>query len=227
MKDNLFQKLNNFKFVIELINEFSNEKKCIKALEQVKWANGIVSPYDETSKVYKCKDGFYRCANTQKDFNVKTGTLFEKSKINLQKWFVAIYYLTSHKKGISSLQLSKDIHVTQKTAWFMLERIRKCFEFENNNILNNDVEVDETYVGGKNKNRHANKKVKNSQGRSTKDKTPVLGMIERNGKVNAKVVPNVTAYTLTKEIIKCVRDSANVYTDEYLGYNRICQAQYD
>ena len=79
------------------------------------------------------------------------------------------------------------------------------------------------YVGGKNKNRHANKKVPNSQGRSLKDKVPILGMVERNGKVNTKVVPNTSADTLTKEIIKCVRDSANVYTDEYLGYNRICQ----
>ena len=105
----------------------------------------------------------------------------------------------------------------------MLQRIRKCFEFENDNILNGQVEVDETYIGGKNKNRHKDKKVENSQGRSTKDKVPVLGMIERNGKVNAKAIEDVTANTLTQEIIKCVRDSANVYTDEFLGYKRICQ----
>lgn len=105
----------------------------------------------------------------------------------------------------------------------MLHRIRKCFGFENDNILNGSVEVDETYIGGKNTNRHANKKVPNAQGRSLKDKVAVLGMVERKGKVNAKVVSNTSADTLTKEIIKCVRDSANIYTDEYLGYNRISQ----
>jgi len=136
---------------------------------------------------------------------------------------MAIYLITSHKKGIASLQLHKDLNVTQKTAWFILQRIRKCFGFENDNILNNQVEVDETYIGGKNKNRHKNKKVENSQGRSTKDKVAVLGMIERNGKLNAKVIENVKARTLEQEIIKCVRDSANVYTDEFLGYKRICE----
>lgn len=219
----LTQKLNKFTSLYDLQKAFPTEKSCIKFLELIRWNGNVISPYDETSKVYKCKGNNYKCKNTGKYFNVRTNTLLEASNIELRKWFMAIYLITSHKKGISSLQLHKDLHVPQKTAWFMLQRIRKCFEFENNNILNNSVEVDETYIGGRNKNRHANKKVENSQGRSTKDKTPVLGMIERYGKVNAKIVENVQADTLTREIIKSVRESANIYTDEYLGYNRISQ----
>ena len=132
---------------------------------------------------------------------------------------MAIWLITCHNKGTPSTQLAKDIGVTQKTAWFMLHRIRKCFGIENNNDLDNDVELDETYVGGKNENRHRNKKFKQSQGRSFKDKTPVLGMLERGGKVNAIIVDNVQSHTLTKEILKKIKRTAKLHTDEWQGYN--------
>jgi len=105
--------------------------------------------------------------------------MFDNTKLELQKRFMAIWLVTGHKKGISSLQLSRDLNITQKSAWFMLQRIRECFGISDGGDLEGEVEVDETYVGGKNKNRHPHKKVKQSQGRSTKDKTPVVGMIER------------------------------------------------
>ena len=219
--DNLAQKLNSFKSVRELLKVFSTEKKCENFLKKVRWGKKVVSPYDETAKVYVCSRNRYRCAKTKKDFNVKTGTMFENTKIELRTWFLAIYIITSHKKGISSLQLATDLQVTQTTAWFILHRIRKCFAIDNNSILNNDVEIDETYVGGKNKNRHAKKKVKNSQGRSMKDKVAVLGMLERNGKLVVRVVEDVQANTLTEEIRKNVIPTANIYTDEWLGYNEI------
>lgn len=211
----------NFNSILELVQTFKDEQTCIEYLEDLRWGGIVVSPFDETSTVYKCKGNKYRCRNTGKYFNVKTNTLFDNTKIPLQKWFIAIWLVTSHKKGISSLQLSRDIDVTQKTAWFMLQRIRKCFGIENDNDLDNAVEVDETYVGGKNKNRHADKKVKNSQGRSAKDKTPILGMVERQGKLNARTVDNVQAETLTSEIIKNVKETANLFTDEWLGYKDI------
>ena len=210
----------DFNSLFELFSAFPDEQSCIDHLEELRWGGVVVSPFDPTSKVYKCKDNKYRCKNTGKYFNVKTNTLFDGTKIELRKWFAAIWIVTSHKNGISSYQLSRDIDVTQKTAWFMLQRIRNCFGIENNNDLNNTVEMDETYVGGKNKNRHANKKSKNAQGRSVKDKTPVFGMVERNGKLNAKVVTDTTCETLTKEAVKYLKN-AIVYTDEWWGYNSI------
>ena len=211
----------DFKSILELLKEFSNEQICIDHLTELRWDGDVVSPFDSSSKVYNCKGNKYRCKNTGKYFNVRTGTMFDNTKIPLQKWFLAIWIVTSHKKGISSVQLSKDIDVTQKSAWFMLQRIRNCFGIENNNELDNEVECDETYVGGKNKNRHADKKVANSQGRSTKDKAPVFGMVERNGKLNAKKVDDTKARTLTNEIIQVVKETATMYTDEYLGYSSL------
>lgn len=208
----------NFKSILDLKKAFPDEKACINHLETLRWNDNVVSPFDETSKVYKCKDNKYRCKNTGKYFNVKTNTIFDNTKLGLQKWFLAIYIVTSHKKGISSLQLSRDLDITQKSAWFMLQRIRKCFGIENNNDLDNEVEADETYIGGKNKNRHSDKKVENSQGRSSKDKIPVVGMVESEGKLNAKAVENVKHETLSREIIKNVKESAKLYTDEWLGY---------
>ena len=210
-----------FNSIIELMQAFPNEQSCIDHLEALRWNGYVISPFDPLSKVYKCKNNRYRCANTRKYFNVKTGTLFDNTKVPLQKWFLAIWLITCHKKGVSSLQLARDIDVTQKTAWFMLQRIRKCFGIENDNHLDNDVEIDETYIGGKNKNRHSDKKVEQSQGRSVKDKIPVVGMIERKGKLNARKVDNVQAPSLTKEIIQNVRRTARLHTDECMGYRGV------
>ena len=210
----------NFNTILDLVNTFPDEQSCVDHLEGLRWNGFIISPFEKNSKVYKCANNRYRCKETGKYFNVKTGTLFDNTKVKLQKWFLAIWLVTSHKKGISSIQLSKDIGVTQKTAWFMLQRIRNCFGFDNDNDLSNEVEVDETYVGGKNKNRHNIKKVRESQGRSAKDKTPVLGMIERGGKLNAKLVEDVTIRTLTNKVVNYVSD-ATVYSDEWIGYNAL------
>lgn len=163
----------DFNSLIELFDTFKTEQDCIDHLEQLRWGGYVVSPFNNTSKVYKCKDNKYRCKNTGKYFNVKTKTLFDNTKISLRKWFAAVWIVACHKRDVSSIQLSTDIGVTQKTAWFMLYRIRKAFGISNddeNTILENKVEVDETFVDGKNKNCHKDKKVEKCQGRNFKDK---------------------------------------------------------
>jgi transposase-like protein len=116
-----------FKSIFELVKVFDNEQACIDHLTALRWNGHVVSPFDESSKVYICKNNKYRCKNTGKYFNVKTATLFDNTKVELQKWFIAIHIVTGNEKGISSLQLGRDLNVSQKTAWFMLQRIRNCF----------------------------------------------------------------------------------------------------
>jgi transposase-like protein len=217
--------IDNFKFksIRELINVFPDEQTCINFLEAVIWDGNPVSPFDETSKVYKCKDNRYKCRNTGKYFNVRSVGIFKNSNIKLQDWFIAIWLYSSHKGGVSSMQLERELGITQKTAWFILQRLRTCSQFENNHVLSNEIEVDETYIGGKNKNRHSNKKFKYSQGRSAVDKVPVFGMIERKGKVIARVVAATTTEELEPIIMRGVDyiGTTAVYSDEWKAYNEL------
>jgi len=122
--------MENVKFmsVSDLMKEFPNEQICIEYLEKLRWNGNVISPFDPTSKVYSCKGNRFRCKNSGKYFNVKTNTIFDNTRLELQKWIIAIYIITFQKKEISSVQLSKDLGITQKSAWFMIQRIKKCFE---------------------------------------------------------------------------------------------------
>ncbi len=209
----------NFKSVLELLQTFSTEQVCIDYLEQMRWGGIISSPFDAESKVYRCSKNRYKCKNTGKYFNAKTGTMFENTKVGLQKWFLAIWLVTSYKKGITSIQLARDIDVTQKTAWFLLQRIRSCFGIENSNELEGVVECDETFIGGKNKNRHKDKKAKKAQGRNFTDKVPVMGMLQRGGKMNAFVVTDTRKNSIQPLIYKYVSQDTRLISDEWWGYN--------
>ncbi len=208
----------DFNSILELLKAFPDEQTCINHLEQLRWNGNVVSPFDIHSKVYACKDNKYRCKNTGKYFNVKTGTLFDNTKVPLQKWFLAIWLITSHKKGISSLQLGRDIDVTQKTGWFMLQRIRNCFfDTAFGDPMDTVVEVDETYVGGKESNKHG--KTKNYKGHNSK--TTVVGLIERGETVRAKVVESPRAKHIIPFLLKNVPPETIVITDQYSVYTRL------
>ena len=121
--------MQDFTNILDLIKVFSDEKKCHDHLKKIIWSNGSYCPHCGNCKIYDFSDGItHKCSDCRKKFSIKVWTIFEDSKVPLQKWFIAIFLLTSHKKGISSLQLAKDIWVTQKTAWFILQRLRKAME---------------------------------------------------------------------------------------------------
>lgn len=207
-----------FNSILDLLKAFPDEQSCIDHLELLRWNGEVVSPFDSTSKVYDCKGNRYKCKNTGKYFNVKTSTLFDNTKIKLQKWFLAIYLVTSHKKGISSIQLGKDIGVTQKTAWFMLQRIRACFGQDDNEPMSGDVQVDETYVGGKLSNMHSSKKDKMSKGSGNVHKVPVIGIMNEE-KVVVKQISKADKATILPILNDKVSKEATIVTDNFGVYN--------
>ena len=171
-------------------------------------------------------ESHYICKDCQNKFSVTVGTIFENTKILLRKWFMAMYLISSHKKGISSCQLARDIKVTQKTAWFILHKIRGLYGQSDATVLDGEVEMDEMYLGGRETNKHESKRTEGTQGRSTKTKTPIFGMIERDGSGVAMKVEDTKGATLMPIVGQFVANTAMVYTDELSSYGRLWENGY-
>ena len=210
----------------ECIQYFSDLDVCVEFVAALRWADGIPEcpychskqhSYIKTRRIFKCRD-------CRKQYSVKVGTIFEDSPIGLDKWLMAVWLVVNCKNGISSHELAKDIKITQKSAWFMLGRIRLALK--NNSLfkLGGDdggpIEVDETFVGGLAKNMHRSRAKRYAEGHF--GKTIVVGLLDRElRQVRANVVPNVKRETLQAEILKNVKHGSKVMTDEHIGYDQV------
>ena len=231
-----FKKFNS---VISLTSYFTSDEKCKQAIIESRWADGdVVCPYCGGHHCVTRKDGKFRCKHCRRNFSCLVGTIFENTKLPLIKWFLAMYFISSHKKGISSYQLATNIEVTQTTAWYMLQKVRLLYPQSDADAFDGTVECDEVYIGGKEKWKHKSMRTPKTQGRSTKTKTPVFGMMERSTFENEKgelesityvhafVVETTNRATLQPIIQQFVADGSRVITDELSAYNGLAELGY-
>ena len=212
----------------QLFALFPDEEAARQYLEGRLWHSGPVCPdcksRDRVSALGVCatrKPGFYRCGKCEFDFTIRTNTIFERSKVPLHKWLYSMYLLVTARKGISSMQLAKEIGVTQKTAWFILGRLREACGGPDGPLdkLRGEVEIDECFVGGLEGNKHEANKL--HAGRGAVGKTAVLGMRERGGRTRAKVVDIRTIQAIQGEIFDTVEVGSQLYTDDHIVFSEL------
>jgi transposase-like protein len=208
----------------EAILYFSDQENCLNYLvaRRPEWANGVICPTCGSSKVSFLKNHLrWQCSarHPKRQFSVKVGTIFEESPLGLDKWLPAMWLILNCKNGISSCEIARALDVTQKTAWFMLHRIRLAQQGKQGGKLAGEVEIDETFIGGKARNMHKSKRARVITGTGGKDKTIVMGMLERGGNIRAMVVDDRRKKALQSQIHEHVEAGAAIFTDELKSYD--------
>jgi transposase-like protein len=220
--------MNEPKTLQDAIRYFSDEQTCIDTVASLRWPDGkpTCPACGKQEHYYLASQRRWKCKECWKQFSVKVGTIFEDSAVKLDKWLTALWMLVNCKNGVSSYEVAKAIGVTQKTAWFMLHRLRKALQDESIEKLGGNgapVEIDETFIGGKVKNMHKARRPKPLANRTTKlsgiiGKTIVVGMLERNGRVRAEVVESRTQSVLHALVNQHIAPGSTLMTDEHGGY---------
>jgi transposase-like protein len=207
------------------IRAFSNPNVALEFVAKLRWPDGVACPHCgakepsflSTRRIWKCK----AC---HRQFSVKVGTIFEDSPIGLDKWLPCLWMLVNCKNGVSSYEIARALGVTQKTAWFMAHRVRLAMQTKTFAKLSGEVEVDETFIGGKARNMHGSKRREKITGTGSKDKTAVMGLLERHSAkghstIRVKVVPNIKRATLAPEVRQNVTEGSEVFTDKLASYD--------
>jgi len=221
--------------LVEAIRYFSNPDVCLDFTAKLRWPNGVVTcptcgredvRFISTRRLWECKE-----KHPKRQFSVKVRTIFEDSAIGLDKWLAAIWMIANAKNGVSSYEVHRSLGVTQKTAWFMLHRIRLAMQSDDFGQIGGPVEVDETFIGGLARFMHKDKRVDKIKGTGTVGKTAVLGLLERHGPdgqstVRARIVSSRRRHVLSPEVRRYVAPGAEVFTDAFLSYADL-KADYD
>lgn len=209
----------------EAIRYFSNEEVCVQFVSAMRWPDGIACPRCQAKAISYLKSRHvWQCKGCRKQFSVKAGTIFEDSPIKLNQWLCAMWLLVNAKNGISSYEVGQALGVTQKTAWFMMHRIRLALQQGSlTRKLTGEVEADETYIGGKARNMHKDKQANALKAEGYFRKAVVMGMLERDGEVRTKVLNVASAKVLARETRANVEPGSILYTDELASYTKVGQ----